>query len=345
MTDIGFAIVGAGSAGRAHAQAIEEIPGARVVVVSNRTPERGQHLAADCQADWEQDWQTAVRRDDVDVVNICTANGVHMEIAVEAAAAGKHLIVEKPLDVTLERADQIIESAQRAGIRMTCIFQSRFADGVRRTKQALEAGRLGRLVLASASVKWNRSAEYYSTAWRGTWAIEGGAALINQAIHSIDVLQWLAGPVETICGHIATQIHPIEAEDTGSAVLRFKSGAQGAIQASTAVWPGDAARIELHGEKGTIILEESRIVRWKLADASQIEEDEALALGGIPSGGSADPTGFGHELHRRQIVDFIESLKTGRSSLVDEGEGRKALEIVLAIYRSSQTGAPVRLPL
>lgn len=345
MKKIGFAIIGAGNIAKVHARAIREIPDAQVVVICSRHEEKGRALADLCGAAWTSDYRQAVAWPGVDVVCICTPSATHADIAVAAAQAGKHLIVEKPLDVTLERADRIIQAAREAGVKMTGVFPLRFTAGARRAKEAVAQGRLGRLTLADAYVKWYRPQSYYDGSWRGTWAGDGGGALMNQSIHSIDLLQWLAGPVETVCGRTATLAHLMETEDTASAVLAFRSGALGVIQGATSCWPGDPARVELHGEKGTIVLEEGRIVKWKLADAAPDEEAHVLALADGQGSGSSDPMGIGHELHRRQITDMIQAIREDRPPAIPGEEARKALEIILAVYRSAQTGTIVKLPL
>jgi UDP-N-acetyl-2-amino-2-deoxyglucuronate dehydrogenase len=345
MTDLGFAIIGAGNIAKVQAQAIQVTPGAQVRVVCSRREEMGRALAGLYDADWLPDYRRAVLRSDVDIVSICTPSATHAEIAEAAALAGKHLIVEKPIDVTLERADRILRAAERPGLKMTCIFPSRFTVGVGKTKEAVERGRLGRLALADAYVKWYRPQTYYDGSWRGTWAGDGGGALINQSIHSIDLLQWLAGPVESVFGQTATLAHRMETEDTAAAVLTFRSGALGVIQGATSCWPGDRARIELHGDKGTIVLEEGRITQWKLAGAAPDEEAQMLALEETRGSGSSDPMAIGFELHRRQIADLIEAIRDDRPPAIGGAEARKALEIILAIYRSAQMGAVVRLPL
>ena len=345
MKQTGIAIVGAGNIGALHAQSIEVIPQAQVAVVCDVDEARGRALAESCGAVWEEDLQQVLTRDDVQVVSVCTPSGSHAEIAVEAAQARKHLIVEKPIDVTLERADRIIHAAERAGVKITCILPYRFMKGVQVVKEACERGRLGRLTLADVYVKWYRSQEYYDGNWRGTWALDGGGALMNQSIHNIDLLQWLAGPVDTIFGHAATLARRIETEDTASAVLMFKSGALGVIQGATSCWPGDRARLELHGDQGTIALEEGCIVRWQLADASDEEEQRMLTLEESLGSGSRDPTAISYEMHRRQITDMVAAIREDREPAVMGGEARKAIEIILGIYRSSQTGSLVRLPL
>jgi predicted dehydrogenase len=344
MEQLNFAIIGGGNIGRVHIEAIARIPGARVAVICDISKERGGALAQTCSADWLGSFEETVSRADVDVVSICTPSGLHTEPAVAAARAGKHVLVEKPIDITLPRADRIIHAAQASGVKLGCILPSRFVRGVRHAKRALEEGRLGRLTLADAYVKWFRPQSYYEGSWHGTWKMDGGGALINQSIHSIDLLQWLAGPVESLFGQVGTLAHQMEAEDTGTAVLRYKNGAMGVIQGTTACWPGDEARLELHGERGTIFLKEGRISKWKLADAKPGEEEQALAMDEHMGSGAQDPMGIGYELHRRQIADFVAAIRENRAPEVDGLEGRKAIEIIRAIYSSAQSGKMITLP-
>lgn len=345
MHPLRFAIVGAGNIGKLHAHAVNAIDDACVTVVCDRNAVAGQALARAHGAVWVADYRHAVERQDVDVVCVCTPSGAHAEIAEAAAHAGKHLAVEKPIDITLERADRIIRAAHQASVKMACIFPTRFRQGPWAARKAIAEGRLGRLTLADAYVKWYRSQEYYAGTWRGTWALDGGGALINQSIHSIDLLQWLAGPVDTVFGHTAVLAHDIETEDTASAVLRFRNGALGVIQGSTACWPGERTRVELHGDRGTIVLQEGCITAWKLADASPDEEARMLALEAAQGSGAADPLGITYELHRRQLAELIAAIRNGRPLSIAGAEGRKALEIILAIYQSARSGQVVRLPL
>jgi len=345
MTPIRFALVGAGNIAKIYAAAFAAIPDAAVTVVCNRTEATGRALAAQCGADWTPDFRDAVTRADVDAVVVATPSGTHADVAVAAAQAGKHLLVEKPLDITLTRVDSIIRAAEQACVVLACVFPLRFAAGPLRAKAALEAGRLGRLTLADVYVKWYRSQEYYDVSWRGNWALDGGGALMNQAIHNIDLIQWLAGPVSSVIGLTATLAHRMETEDTASAVLTFANGALGVIQGATSAWPGDPARVELHGDRGTIVLEEGRIVVWKLQDAAPGEEAAMLSLEQAGGSGASDPMAIGFEKHRRQIVDMMEAMRSGRAPAIQGAEARRSVEIVRAVYRSAAAGAAVELPL
>ncbi|MYC62676.1 MAG: Gfo/Idh/MocA family oxidoreductase [Caldilineaceae bacterium SB0661_bin_34] len=345
MRPLRFAIIGTGNIGRIQAEAMARIPDARLTVVCNRGSRAGMDLAKAHGAEWFPHYQDAVQHPEVDVVSICTPSGTHAEIAETAAAAGKHLLVEKPLDITLPRVDRILSAASRANVTLASVFPLRFMKGVRQVKQALDAGRLGRLTMADAYVKWYRPPAYYEVGWRGTWKLDGGGALMNQSIHSIDLLQWLAGPVDYVFARTATLSHDIETEDTATALLGFAHGGMGVIQGATSCWPGTAARIELQGPQGTIVLEEGRIVTWQLADADDEEEAAMLSLEAGTGSGSQDPAGIGSENHRQQILDLIEAIHGDRAPAVAGDEGRKSVEIVRAIYRSATTGMPVHLPL
>jgi predicted dehydrogenase len=343
MDKIRFALIGAGNIGRIYGDAFAHVPDAEIAVVCDPVIAAAESLAGKVGAAFTGDYAAAVTRAGVDAVVVATPSGTHAEIAVAAAEAGKHLLVEKPLDITLERVDAIIAAAEKAGVTLGSVFPLRFSEGVHKTREALAAGRLGRLALADVFVKWYRPQGYYDGSWRGTWALDGGGALMNQSIHQIDLAQWLAGPVTSVIGRTATLAHKMETEDTASAVLTMQNGALGVIQGSTACWPGDQARVELHGDRGTIALEEGRIVMWKLADAAPGEEEAMLNLETGGGTGAADPTAIGYEKHRRQIADFVGALREGRPPAVQGAEGRRAVEIILAIYRSAESGLPVSL--
>jgi len=345
MNSINFAIIGAGNIGKILAEAIAHVPEAGVSVVCNRTEATGRPLAEKCEADWVSDYEAAVNRSDVDVVAVCTPSGAHMEVAVAGAEAGKHLLVEKPLEIRLARVDRIIEATEKAGVILACVFPRRFAVGALKAKEALEAGRLGTLSLADVYVKWHRPQAYYDNDWRGTWTLDGGGALMNQSIHNVDMLQWLVGSVDTVFARTATLAHQMETEDTACAVLTFKNGALGVIQGATSCWPGDQAKTELHGSGGTIVLEDGRIAVWKLADAEPGEEAQMLNLEEAQGSGASDPTAIGYEMHRRQVADLVEAIRDNRPPTIQGAEARKSVEIIRAIYRSAELGQPLPLPL
>ncbi|MGC8863073.1 MAG: Gfo/Idh/MocA family protein, partial [Armatimonadota bacterium] len=231
MSELGFGIIGAGSVSPLHAAAIANCPGARLVAVADLCEERARALAPDAAI--YTDYRRLLDRPDVDAVCLCVPSGMRLPIAIDAARAGKHILAEKPLEVTLERADAIIAACDQAGVKLAVIFQLRFMPAVRALRNAIETGALGRLVLGDTYVKWHRSQEYYdSSDWRGTWEMDGGGALMNQAIHHVDLLQWMMGPVESVFGRTATLVRErIQVEDTAAACLRFANGALGTVEA------------------------------------------------------------------------------------------------------------------
>ena len=332
----GIALIGAGNIARVQLEAIKHIENAKVSVVCNRDENRGKKLAESAGAFWTNDLKSAVERDDVDIVSVCTPSGAHLEPALLAARARKHLMVEKPLEISLTKIDQIVSAAKEHKVKLSCFFPSRFMKGVAKTKEAIDQGRLGKLILADAYVKWFRDQTYYDVGWRGTWELDGGGALMNQSIHSIDLLQYLAGPVKSVFAHTATLAHDMETEDTAAAVLRFGSGAIGVIQGSTSCWPGSPARLELCGTKGSVTLEEGRIVRWELKDTTEKEKEAMLSLEQTSGSGSADPMGIDFENHKRQIEDMLSAIENSHEPVIAGEEARKAVEIILAIYQSAK---------
>src|SRR5919204_1138302 len=262
----GIAIIGCGMIARFHARALADLPGARIVALADSDLPRARKLADELGLgdNIYPDTAPLVARRDVDVVIVATPSGAHLEPAVAAAEAGKHVVVEKPLEVTLERCDRIIEACDRNRVQLCTIFPSRFADANRTLKAAVDAGRFGRLTLGETTCKWWRPQAYYDEGgWKGTRALDGGGALMNQAIHNVDLLQWLMGDATHVCGFTATLAHErIEVEDTAVACLRFAGGALGVIQATTSVYPGLPKTIAVHGDRGTVVIEQEDVLRW-----------------------------------------------------------------------------------
>ena len=341
---LGFGIIGAGTISGFHAQAIAQLKGARLVGVASRSVENARKVASQPGVFATGDIAELLARPDLHVVCITTPSGAHLEPALAAIRAGKHVVIEKPIEITTARADQILTAADQAGVRVVPIFQGRFGDGARTVKAALEAGRLGRLVLASAYVKWHRTAQYYSC-YRGSLVLDGGGAVINQAIHGLDLLQWFAGLPAEVFAWKTRRVHTgIEAEDTAVAALKFREGALGAIEASTALWPGWSRRIELCGEHGSISLEDDRLARWEFREARP--EDDAIRTGGAANAlgsGASDPKAINPEGHRRQLQDLVDALRENRAPALDGREGRKAVAFVNAVYASAESGKSVTL--
>jgi UDP-N-acetyl-2-amino-2-deoxyglucuronate dehydrogenase len=346
---LGFAIVGCGMIARFHARALAEVAGARLRALVSRHPANAQAVAdaGQTRCDIYSELGPVLVRGDVDVVIVTTPSGAHLEAAVAAAEAGKHVVVEKPLEITLERCDRIIDACERRRVQLCTIFPSRFAEANQALKSAVDGGRLGRLTLAETACKWWRPQSYYDEGgWKGTRALDGGGALMNQAIHNVDLLSWVMGPVTHISGFTATLAHErMEVEDTAVGCLRFTNGALGVIQAATSVHPGLPKTIAVHGDRGSIVIEQEDVLRWELTpetvDDRSIKERFALKVGA--SGGASNPAAISHVGHAKQLADFVRAMEAGTKPAVDGREGRKAVEIVLGIYESAATGRIVEL--
>ena len=343
---IGFAIVGAGMIADVHAQAIAATPDARLCVVHARGAEGRRAFATKHGCREAATLDEIVRDPDVHAVCITTPSGAHAEAAVPLLEAGKAVLVEKPIEVSLVATDRILAAAERGGGVLAGVFQMRLGRGARVLKAAVEAGRFGRLTLCSAYIKWWRAQSYYDTsAWKGTWALDGGGALINQGIHAVDLLQWLVGLPEEVSAFYGTLAHTgMEAEDTVAAALRFPHGALGVIEAATSSYPGSDLRIEIIGDRGSAALVNDRIVRWDFAepqpgDAEVLRDDGNAEI----KVGSSDAKAMSNEGHRLLIADLTRALIEGRPPLIPGAEARRALALVLAIYESARSGKAVRV--
>jgi len=341
----GFGIVGAGIIAAVHADAIALLPDARLVAVTDVAAGAARDFAAARGCAAEPRLDDLLARRDVDVVCVCVPSGLHAEVGVRAAKAGKHLVVEKPVDVTLEAADRLLAAARQAGVTLTVMSQHRFDPGVTELKRLIDDGALGRLVLGEASTKWYRTQAYYDAApWRGTWAMDGGA-LLNQGIHYVDLLRWCMGPAVEVTAVCVTQAHDIEVEDTALAIVRFASGAVGTIGATTAAYPGFPQRLEITGTSGTVIIEDGQIVRRAFGDHVQPSHVQPSHVQPEPArpGAAADPAALDVLGHAAQLGDLLAAIGEGREPAVGGQAGRDALEIVRAIYESSRLGRPVTL--
>lgn len=342
METFGVGITGAGTIGTVHAEALSKIEGARLVAVTSTREATGRQLADAHGAEWHAELGELLARPDVDAVILGTPSGLHAAEAVAAARARKHVITEKPMATTLADADRMIRACQNAGVTLSVILQYRFNRDVLHLKRAVEAGLFGRLVLGNAFVHWHRTQAYYeeSDGWRGTWALDGGGALMNQSIHAIDLIQWILGPIEGACAYAGTLAHDIEAEDTASAALRFASGALGVIQGTTSAhrdWP---LKIEIHGTEGSATLQGSRLTGWQ-----PVRDEEVLSareLESFPEPLGDEPLGAAHG---RQLGEILAALREDREPPVPGEEARKAVEIILGIYEAAANGHYVTFPL
>ena len=338
MRKVRFGIVGCGVISDWHARAISEIDDAVLVAVTDVRPMAAHQFADKYHVIACEDLEELLASN-IDAVCICTPSGLHAEQAIQAANAGKHIVLEKPIGITTPQLDALEEACHRNKVRLTAVSQYVFSEAMGKLKTAVDNGRLGKLILGDITMKFLRSTEYYESAtWRGTWAMDGGGALMNQGIHGVGMLLHVMGPVKSVTAHVRTLLHDIEVEDTAVAILEFENGALGQIVGTTSVYPGYPRVLQITGSNGTVTLSEDKIVGWKLRD-----EPDVPVWNGPVTDTSSVPTNFGIEGHKKQIEDFIQAVRKGRAPIVDERAGRMAVDLVLAIYESSRTGKTVFL--
>ena len=340
MGKLRFGIIGCGLISNWHADAILRIAGAELVAATD-VSEKSRKAFSEKYKVKVYDSVEELLASDIDVVSICTPSGLHAPQAIQAANAGKHVIVEKPMAITLQQADEIIEAAEKNSVKISVISQLRFSQSIQKVKNAINENLLGRLVSGDVYMKFFRSQEYYDqSGWRGTWKMDGGGALMNQGIHGIDLLCYLMGPVKYVHGFTRTLARNIEVEDTASAILEYENGALGVIQGTTSIYPGLPRRIEISGDKGTIILEEDKIVKWCIEGQ---ETPDEFVSGSSTNKSFSDPAAFGIEGHILQISDMVDAINSNRRPMVDQYEGRRPVELILSIYESSRTGKTIKL--
>jgi predicted dehydrogenase len=341
---VGFAIAGAGMIARVHACAVQAI-GARLVAVCSRQMSRAETVAAEFGCAAYTDIDAMLALPEVDILTIATPSGAHLEAAVAAARAGKHVLCEKPLDVTLERVDAMIAAHRKTGTTLGCTFQIRYSPALNPLRTALREGRFGRITSAGVYIPWWRSDAYYlDSSWHGTQALDGGGALLNQGIHMVDLLCDLLPPVETVCGMTASIGHPgLETEDVACAALRFKGGALGMVYGSTAAWPGYPKRLEISGTCGSAVFVDDRLTVFDFAEPRP--EDQRYVNGGVwPARGAGAPAAaMTHELHAACFLDFVHAVETHRPFRIDGASARRSVATILAIYESARTGRSVRV--
>ncbi|MGH9362650.1 MAG: Gfo/Idh/MocA family protein, partial [Thermoanaerobaculia bacterium] len=341
-------IVGCGMISEFQADALRKLPGARIVAFCDSVEAAARGRAAQFGGRVFTDFEELARSPEVDAISICTPSGAHLEPALAAARAGKHVMVEKPIEVTPDRADQVIAACRKAGVKLGAIFPRRFMDSSRALKAAIDGGRFGQIVLADVAIKWFRSQEYYAKGgWRGTYRWDGGGALMNQGIHGIDLLQWLLGGVRSVTGYTATRAHSgIEVEDAAAAAVRFRSGALGAIEGTTGAWPGSKIRLEVSGSAGSAAMEDETILSWRFQEEGPEDAEIRRRFGpreGLSGGGAGDPRAIDSEGHRRQFEDFVQAIREDRPPRVDGSEARAAVSIITSIYRSAREGREVEV--
>jgi UDP-N-acetyl-2-amino-2-deoxyglucuronate dehydrogenase len=345
-----FGIVGCGVIGPVHAEDIASLPDAHLVSVVDINLQQAQKLASQYGARPYTHLQHMLDSEPVEVVIICTPSGLHGELACQVMRSGRHVIVEKPIEITREAIDEMLRVQQATGVKLAVISQHRFDAASRQVRELVEEKAFGRLVLGNAIVPWWRSQEYYdSGGWRGTWKLDGGGVLMNQAIHSIDLLQWLMGPVKSVFGYTDTLVHRMETEDVAVAVLRFANGALGTIAATTGAYPGVTTRLEIFGDKGSAVIENDSLAYLHLA----LDDKESISAYGVTpqehhrrqdaGSTSQNPSALSASSHALQIADMIRAIREDRTPLVDGYAARQPVEIILSIYESARLQKEITL--
>ena len=334
---IRFGIVGCGGIGPFHAEALREVDSAVLTAVADCIPERAQAVGEKYGVAWHGSYEDLLARNDIDAVSVCTFSGLHAEHGMMAARAGKHVLSEKPLDVYVEKVDELIRACRECGVTLGGIFQNRFSRNGIKAKRIIDEGYLGEIVYASASCLWYRLQSYYdSSEWRGTWALDGGV-LSNQGIHSLDRLVWLTGmQPEVVSAYCPTLQRSMEAEDLGVVMITFPNGAGGVIQATTLANPGLSAEVLVCGTKGCLKLADNDLLLLQTEDS--LPDELAADTGAGDASGAADPAAIGIGGHVANINEFVNAINEGREPSVNGAEGRKAVQLLNDIYRAAGVG-------
>jgi UDP-N-acetyl-2-amino-2-deoxyglucuronate dehydrogenase len=334
-------IVGGGNISQTHGRAAREIEGAEVVAVCGQNLDKVRRLAESFGSSAYEDLGSFLKHKPMEVVLIGSPSGLHAEQGIAAARHGLHVLVEKPIAISTEQADRLIVACEQAGVKLGIFFQDRVAPDILKLKELIDRGRLGKPFLVSARVKWYRPPAYYKDSrWRGTWALDGGGALMNQGVHTADLLLWLMGDVSSVWAKATTTMHDIEVEDTVVAAMEFASRAIGTLEAATSVYPGYPRRLELTGTEGTIILENDRILSADL----RTESPELISKrADLHDERSTSPVISDVRGHRKIIEDFLSAIATDGVPVCDGHQARRSVELVEAVYESSRTGRAVRL--
>ncbi len=343
---IRFGLIGLGVISEVHAQAIYATDGAELRACYSPVPEEVSQFSDEWKCRGYRDLQEMLLTADIDAVSICSPSGTHLEAALAAIEAGKHLVIEKPIEVTGRRAEQILCAARKKGVVVTGIFQSRFYEAARQVKQALDRGRFGRISLVDAYVKWYRTQEYYSASgWRGTWKMDGGGALMNQSIHMVDMLAWLMGtPREIYCRMDALGHDNIEVEDTAVVTMQFPGGAIGVLEGTTAAYPGFYKRFEVSGSSGSAIVEEDRIVEWRFENEDEFDVSlrEKFKVGSFPRA-DLPRYEFEYSAHAGQYASIIAALEGKQQLSVSVSEAIRPVKLIELAYESAHKNHPIKV--
>jgi len=339
---VGFGIIGAGMIASLHAKAIGELSNAHLIGIYDSNFEAAKKRAAEFQCNAYESFDEFLADEAIQAVTIAVPSGMHGLVAIPAAKAGKHILCEKPLEITLEKVDAVIQACDENHVLLSPVFQTRFARPVQMVKEAMQAGRFGRMVLASAQMRWFRDTAYYSgSSWRGTWMLDGGGALMNQAIHMMDLLIYINGAPDEVFAFSGTLTHSIEVEDNLCATVKYRNGSFGTIEVSTSCAPGFPRRLEFSGSTGTVAFEEDKITRWEFAAPVPGDDSIMNELSGTANAaGGRAPMNISTNGHARQIEDLADAILHGRKPFLDGREGRRAIEFICGIYESARTGKP-----
>jgi len=340
-----FGIVGAGMIANFHARALGDLPNARLCGICDKQPERAADLAHKYSCNTYADFQTLIDDPNIDIITIATPSGAHLEPTLAAARAQKHVLCEKPLEITVRRIDAMIDAHQKAHTLLGGIFQNRFTDAMKPLRQAIANQRFGAITYAGVYVPWWRTDEYYHNSWHGTQKLDGGGALMNQSIHMIDMLCELMPPVDSVQAYLAKKAHPqIESEDTAVAILRFTDGALGVIYGATASYPGSFKRFEITGTAGTVVYLEDSFATWQFKDEKPDDQIIRQQFGQIKGpGGAADPAAITHQNHTRNFQAFLDALEQKQKFTIDGLEARKSVALIQAIYQAAREQHPIKL--
>ncbi|MFE5323324.1 Gfo/Idh/MocA family protein [Paenibacillus sp. NPDC056579] len=351
--EIGYAVFGLG-VGKSHLASAVKAAGCKFVAICDMNEEVLNKLGDEHGIAPENrytSYDELLKREDIDAISVCTPSGWHRDHTVKALRAGKHVLTEKPLEIRLDRIDEMNRVAEEEGRYLGCVFQNRLAPGNQKIKETIDSGRLGKLITCNFHLKWYRDDKYYAKngGWRGTWAMDGGGAMMNQTIHTIDLMQWLMGPVRSIFAKAGTYTHPIETEDTAVAVVTFANGAIGTLIGTTCAYPGLEVSVQIHGSTGSIYSKNNRIELFKMADDDEQFSEEARVLEEFGSSQNAKASGTAaaglpKTGHAGQVQDMIDAVVENRPPMIEGREGRASVEIVQALYESARTGKEIFFP-
>lgn len=331
---IGFGVIGTGNIAKFHAQCIDNIPNAKLLGVLSKTESRALDIAVNFRAPVFWEIEKLISHPEIDVICVCNESGLHGATIAKIAKAGKHILCEKPLETTVEKIDRIAEVVKSTGIQLACVFQNRENPEYKKLKTFVESGSLGKILLCQTSINWYRPPTYYEGSWRGTKALDGGAALINQGIHTIDLMLDLMGEVALVSGLVDTLHHQIEGEDLAVAALKFKSGALGTLSGGTALFPGEPESITIYGTLGNVVFRGGKIVSSTVSSIHKA----LTASDEDPGSGASDPMAITDQFHIAAIEDFMDAIRHDRVPKVNIDEAKKSVALINAIYQSKGNG-------